>query len=213
LARSGADPPGLPAGVAAIRTGRSSWPDASPSAPQQSIPNPSSWGARPGVKQVLPIGSLNYDGRKLNFTTAYIQNLVQSFKDRLDAVPLQLADVDNRHTNHHERSVGEVISLEATDDGLYAPSRLRSRLRAGCESAHCRALRARHRAIEPRQARPRIDDDGPASSVLDLGGGKHVHGDGERTMDAGQHAIPLFGVHPAGQKAQTGRPQTPKALQ
>jgi len=79
-------------------------------------------------KQVLPIGSLNYNGRKLNFTKDYINNLVQSFKDRaLDAVPLQLADSDNRHTNDPERAAGEVIGLEVADDGLYATVSLTDR--------------------------------------------------------------------------------------
>jgi len=79
-------------------------------------------------KQVLPIRSLNYNGRKLHFTKDYLNNLVQSFKDRaFDAVPLQLADADNRHTNDPERAAGEVIGLEAADDGLYATVSLTDR--------------------------------------------------------------------------------------
>ena len=79
-------------------------------------------------KQVLPVGSLNYNGRKLNFTKDYIQNLVRAFKDRaFDAVPFQLADSDNRHNNDPERTAGEVIGLEADDDGLYATVSLTDR--------------------------------------------------------------------------------------
>jgi hypothetical protein len=41
-------------------------------------------------RQALPIGSLNCNGRKLDFTKDYIQNQVQSFNDRaFDAVPPQ----------------------------------------------------------------------------------------------------------------------------
>ena len=83
-------------------------------------------------KQVLPIGSLNYTGRggprRLDFTKDYITNLVKAYKDRaFPAVPFQLADGDNRHNNDPERTRGEVIGLEATDDGLYATVSLTER--------------------------------------------------------------------------------------
>jgi hypothetical protein len=58
-------PPGLPAGVAAMRAGGSSWPDASPSSPQQSIPNPSSWAAQRGIsKSCLVAGRRGFGGRE-----------------------------------------------------------------------------------------------------------------------------------------------------
>ncbi|HXJ27401.1 MAG TPA: hypothetical protein VNH17_16930, partial [Streptosporangiaceae bacterium] len=72
-------------------------------------------------KQILPIGSLDYSGRKLHFTREYLDNLVAAFKDRaFDACPLQLADASNSHTNEPDRAAGEVVGLESTDDGLYA---------------------------------------------------------------------------------------------
>ena len=72
-------------------------------------------------KQILPIGQLDYSGRKLNFTREYLNNIVDSFKAHaFDAVPLQLADASNSHTNDVTRAAGEVIGLEATDEGLFA---------------------------------------------------------------------------------------------
>lgn len=72
-------------------------------------------------KQILPVGSLDYSGRKLNFTREYLNDIVSAFKSRaFDAVPLQLADASNSHTNEPDRAAGEVIGLEATDQGLFA---------------------------------------------------------------------------------------------
>jgi hypothetical protein len=72
-------------------------------------------------KQVLPIGELDYKGRTLRFTRDYLAGLVAAFKARaFDAVPLQLADTEGGHNNDPQRTVGEVIGLEASDDGLYA---------------------------------------------------------------------------------------------
>ncbi|MCW2902588.1 MAG: hypothetical protein JWO67_4853 [Streptosporangiaceae bacterium] len=72
-------------------------------------------------KQILPIGELPYKGRKLQFTRDYINNLVTAYKDKaFDAVPFQLAPDDNSHSNAVDRAAGEIIGLEATDDGLYA---------------------------------------------------------------------------------------------
>jgi hypothetical protein len=72
-------------------------------------------------KQILPIGQLPYKGRTLDFTRDYINNLVAAYKDRaFDAVPFQLAPDDNSHSNAVDRAAGEIIGLEALDDGLYA---------------------------------------------------------------------------------------------
>lgn len=72
-------------------------------------------------KQILPVGDLDYEGRKLNFTPEYFRNLVAGFKDKaFDVVPLQLADDQNRHTNDPERTAGEIIGLDSDDSGLYA---------------------------------------------------------------------------------------------
>lgn len=72
-------------------------------------------------KQILPIGQLPYKGRTLDFTRDYINNLVAAYKDRaFDAVPFQLAPDDNSHSNAVDRAAGEIIGLEALEDGLYA---------------------------------------------------------------------------------------------
>jgi len=72
-------------------------------------------------KQILPIGELPYKGRKLQFTPDYINNLVAAFKDgAFDAVPFQLAPDDNSHSNAVDRAAGEIVGLEAGEDGLYA---------------------------------------------------------------------------------------------
>jgi hypothetical protein len=71
-------------------------------------------------KQILPIGSLNYEGRKLNFTRDYLGRLAESFNARaFDTVPFQLADDQNRHTNDPERTRGEILGVELAKDGLY----------------------------------------------------------------------------------------------
>lgn len=72
-------------------------------------------------KQILKKGSLDYDGRKIEFDDRYLTDLANAFKaGAFDAVPFQLADDANRHTNDPERTRGEVIGLEVTPDGLDA---------------------------------------------------------------------------------------------
>jgi hypothetical protein len=72
-------------------------------------------------KKILPIGTLPYEGRILDFTRGYLENIVSAFKDKAyDSVPLQLAGDDNSHTNAVDRSAGEIVGLETADDGLYA---------------------------------------------------------------------------------------------
>lgn len=80
-------------------------------------------------KQILPVDkSIDYKGRKLNFTRDYINNVVDAFKKKAyDAVPLQLADAGNGHNNDPERAAGEVVGLEADADGLYATVSLTDR--------------------------------------------------------------------------------------
>lgn len=72
-------------------------------------------------KRILPIGELDYKGRQLNFNRAYNDNLAEAFRDgAFDTVPFQLAPDDNSHTNAVDRSAGEIVGLESTDDGLWA---------------------------------------------------------------------------------------------
>jgi hypothetical protein len=70
-------------------------------------------------KQLLPVGRINYKGRVIDFTREYLAGLVKAFGDRAyDAVPLQFADEDNKHTEKPEHRRGTVRALELTDDGL-----------------------------------------------------------------------------------------------
>jgi hypothetical protein len=51
-------------------------------------------------KRILPVGSINYEGRTLQFTPGYLDGLAKAFTERAyDYVPFQLAGDDNRHTN------------------------------------------------------------------------------------------------------------------
>lgn len=70
-------------------------------------------------KQLLPVGRINYKGRVIDFTREYLAGLVKAFTDRAyDAVPLQFADEENKHTEKVEHRRGTVRGLELTDDGL-----------------------------------------------------------------------------------------------
>lgn len=76
-------------------------------------------------KQVLPLGSIDYDGRRITFDGAYLDSLVKAFNDgAYDQVPLQFADAENRHTDDPERTRGEIVALERTEGGLDALVRL-----------------------------------------------------------------------------------------
>jgi hypothetical protein len=71
-------------------------------------------------KKVLPIDSIDYNGRKIDFTQQYLQSVVDSFNDgAFDNVPLQFADASNAHTNDPERYRGDVVAMELASDGLY----------------------------------------------------------------------------------------------
>ena len=77
------------------------------------------FGATMWRKQLLPVGEINYEGRKIAFTREYLAGLVRSFAEKAyDAVPFQFADRDNKHTHKPENRRGTVRSLELTDDGL-----------------------------------------------------------------------------------------------
>ena len=71
-------------------------------------------------KKILPVGSISYQGRTLNFTPSYIQGLAVAFRDRAyDQVSFQLADSANSHTNDPERHRGTIVDMKAEADGLY----------------------------------------------------------------------------------------------
>lgn len=70
-------------------------------------------------KQILPIGEITYEGRKIRFDREYLAGLVKSFAAKAyDAVPFQFADADNKHSNRPEQRRGTVRALELTEDGL-----------------------------------------------------------------------------------------------
>lgn len=78
-------------------------------------------GARLFKKQVLKIGQIDYQGRTLDFTRDYLEELARNFTGKAyDQVPFVLADGENRHTMDPERFRGEVKGVEVTDDGLHA---------------------------------------------------------------------------------------------
>lgn len=71
-------------------------------------------------KQILPLGSINYQGRQIKFDNEYHKALVRSFREgAYGQVPFQLADATNTHTNDPERTRGELIDLRAEPNGLY----------------------------------------------------------------------------------------------
>jgi hypothetical protein len=69
---------------------------------------------------LLPVGEFAYKGRTLQFTRDYLTELARSFRDKaFPAVPFQLADAKNTHTNDPERTRGMIEDVEIQDDGLY----------------------------------------------------------------------------------------------
>lgn len=71
-------------------------------------------------KQILPLGSINYEGRQIKFDSDYHKSLVRNFrKGAFPQVPFQLADASNTHTNDPERTRGELVDLRAEQSGLY----------------------------------------------------------------------------------------------
>jgi hypothetical protein len=70
-------------------------------------------------KQILPIGEITYEGRKIRFDREYLAGLVKAFAAKAyDAVPFQFADAENKHSNRPEQRRGTVKALELTEDGL-----------------------------------------------------------------------------------------------
>jgi hypothetical protein len=71
-------------------------------------------------KKILPMGTINYKGRRINFDRQYLTDLATSFHaGAYDQVPFMLADKDNAHTMDPERYRGECKGVEVADDGLY----------------------------------------------------------------------------------------------
>lgn len=78
-------------------------------------------GRRVYRKQILPLGSITYEGRKIKFDKQFLTDLATAFQERAyDQVPFVLADADNRHNMDPERFRGDIKTLELTADGLDA---------------------------------------------------------------------------------------------
>ena len=77
-------------------------------------------GNRSWWKRLLPIGEIDYRGRRLKFTRDYLAGLKQAFDDKAyDQTAFQLADAANTHTNDPERFRGEIAEMDLRDDGLW----------------------------------------------------------------------------------------------
>ena len=71
-------------------------------------------------KRLLPVGSISYEGRKIDFDQGYLQQLADAFRQRShNQVPFQLAGSDNKHTNALGNYGGEVLNMRAGPDGLW----------------------------------------------------------------------------------------------
>lgn len=70
-------------------------------------------------KKILPMGTIDYKGRKINFDRQYLTDLATSFGEAYDQVPFMLADSQNAHTMDPERYRGECKGVEVGEDGLY----------------------------------------------------------------------------------------------
>lgn len=71
-------------------------------------------------KQILPIGSINYQGTRKDFDLPYLKKLTEAFNaGAYDQVPVVFADGQNAHNEDPRNYAGEVKALELADDGLY----------------------------------------------------------------------------------------------
>lgn len=76
-------------------------------------------GGRLFRKQILPVGSINYQGRRIDFTRDKLSAMADAFRSgAFDSVPLVMADTENRHTMDPRATTGEMVDVELTADGL-----------------------------------------------------------------------------------------------
>lgn len=69
-------------------------------------------------KRLLPVGEINYKGRRISFDRPYLQGLAESFAaNAYDQVPFQLAGDANTHTNDVERFGGRVEAMDLGQAG------------------------------------------------------------------------------------------------
>lgn len=78
-------------------------------------------GGRYFWKDVLRTGSLDYKGRRLDFTGDYLDNLALAHREgAYDMVPLVFAPQDNAHTQAVEQIRGDIVGFKRDGDRLRA---------------------------------------------------------------------------------------------
>jgi hypothetical protein len=71
-------------------------------------------------KRLLPVGEIDYKGRRLSFNKPYLDGLATAYNAKAyDQVPFQLAKDQNEHTNDPERFRGEILGMDVQSDGLW----------------------------------------------------------------------------------------------
>jgi hypothetical protein len=79
-------------------------------------------------KKLLPVGSIQYQDRQLNFTREYLAGLLRAWQDRAyDSIPVQFADASNAHTLDPERTRGQIVDMTLEPDGLWVTAQLSQR--------------------------------------------------------------------------------------
>jgi hypothetical protein len=79
-------------------------------------------------KQLLPVGSVEHEGKELKFSKEYLTKLASNFNaGKMDQVPFILVNERNEHTQDPEKVRGDVTAMEVHDDGLYALAELTER--------------------------------------------------------------------------------------
>lgn len=82
-------------------------------------------GRRRWWKQVLPVTTIDYEGRKINFDPAFHTDLSEAYKAKaFDQVPLVFANGDNQHNMDPRNFGGEVLDMSyrgpGKDQGTWA---------------------------------------------------------------------------------------------
>lgn len=78
-------------------------------------------GGRYFWKDVLRTGSIDYKGRRLDFTPDYLDGLITAHREgAFDSVPLVFAAADNAHTQDVERIRGDILGFRRDGDRLRA---------------------------------------------------------------------------------------------
>lgn len=75
-------------------------------------------GRRRFWKQILPVTSIDYDGKKIDFDPSFHMDLSTAFKKRaFDQVPIVFADPRNGHNMDPRNFAGDVLDMEYRGDG------------------------------------------------------------------------------------------------